>query len=348
MGKRASTPGPVKVVNKKPKTDSPLASIVDVLNSSEELPKNVREMLVEMLPLSLGQAADSRHAVQDMAVNMVEKILLNRKASLQSQVDASSETLDKEKAAEEELVKRAKELESDLETQKTAVAALQNSLTQVSSTAKASADALEKKSAEYKAAEDRFVDANSTKVGLEGALKDHSQAEVGLSWDQLAPFVKKLEIEASLLTALPSTCGKPKEQRKSFDLLVLEELERAFSAKIAELSAAVEKDSPAVAELEAAMSAAEKEHLTNKDRQKEVETELSAAQKIQSDREVELKNAKVGVDKAKPALKALVAEHDNAKKALNTFEDGPLTHFSSCKTKRTETTDVEAPVVPPS
>jgi DNA repair exonuclease SbcCD ATPase subunit len=347
MGKRASTPGPVKVVNKKPKTETPVATVVDVLNSAEDLPKNVRDMLVEMLPLSLGHAADTRHAVQDMAVNMMEKILLNRKASLQSHVDAASEKLATEKASEEELVKRVKELESELETQKTAVAALETSLTQVSSTAQASANILEKTSADYKAAEDRFMEAKSAKVGLEGALQDHSQAEVGLSWDQLAPFVKKLEIEASLLTALPSTCGKPKEQRKSFDLLVLEELERAFSAKITELSAAVEKDSPAVAELEAAMSAAEKEHQTNKDRQKQVETELSAAQKIKSDREAELTNAKLGVDKSKPTLQALHAEHDNAKKALSTFEDGPLTYFSSCKTKTTETTEVEAPVAPP-
>jgi len=284
-------------------------------------------------------------------VTMIEKMLSARKSSLQGQLATDNEQLDQAKASEEDLIKKVKELESALESQKSAVDVSRSSFEQASSIEKASTDALEEKRSAHRAADDKLMEAKDAKNGLEGAFENHGKAELGLSWKQLEPFVKQLEIEISLLSALPSTCGKPKEQRGSFDMLVLQELDRAFTSKIAELSAAVEKDSPAVAELEAALNAAEKECEASKERQTQVGEELSAARKEHSDCEEALRKATAEVDESKPRLQTLRAQLEVSKTALSAFQDGALTIFTIYKTKASEETKlseaVEAEVAPP-
>jgi len=293
----------------------------------------------------LGQTADTRHAVQEMAVNMIEKTLLAQKSALESQVAVESEKVEKEKASEEELVNKVKELESLLESRKSTLDTARSTFEQASVVAQASADAFKEKEVAHKAANDKIMETKNAKATLGEALENHGKAEAGLSWKQLSPFVSQLEIETSLLTALPSTCDKPKEQRGSFDLLVLEELSRAFASKIAELSAAVEKDSPAVRELEAAMQASAKENEQSQERRKQFEEELNAAAKEVSDCEETLKNAMVGIEESKPQLQALSAQLEESKTALRALEDGALTIFAIYKNSTTEVVEAEAGTV---
>merc|ERR1711972_414814 len=72
----------------------------------------------------------------------------------------------------------------------------------------------------------------------------------GPHFSELEPFLKKIQVEPCLITALPSTCAKTKEERGSFDLLCLQELERAITSKIASLGESVAAETPAALERE--------------------------------------------------------------------------------------------------
>merc|ERR1719258_516455 len=82
------------------------------------------------------------------------------------------------------------------------------------------------------------------------------------SWEtphyiSLKPFIQHLGLEESLSSALPSSCAKAKDQRGSFDQLVLSELGKAMVAKIAALETAVRDEATVVSDHKSAIVAAE-------------------------------------------------------------------------------------------
>lgn len=77
------------------------------------------------------------------------------------------------------------------------------------------------------------------KAAIDAAYQEHFKAPMDASegphYGFLMPFIKNLGLEDSLANALPSSCDKTKEQRGSFDDLVLAELGKALLGKIATL-----------------------------------------------------------------------------------------------------------------
>lgn len=337
MGKRGNTQGAAKSANKKVKTDPAFDSIVDVIVSSEEIPEHCRNMLVEMLPFSLSVPMDKRHDLQTAAVNMVEETLTTRKSSLQDKLSSETASFERLKASEEELLQTTKDCEAALAAQKDVVDVSKRAMAEVTSLTNASSGSLAEKRAAQKAANEKITKTKEEKVSIESAFETHFKApfEQGPHYNELEPFLKHLDLEASLVTALPSSCTKTKEQRGSFDDLVLQELDKAFSTKIAALVASIEVDTPTLAEHDAAVESAEKELEANKEKQKQSASELDAALKGQQEREEALKKARVAVDEFKPQLQALGEKLDIAKDAATVFEAGPLATFATYKSKTT-------------
>jgi len=95
-------------------------------------------------------------------------------------------------------------------------------------------------------------------------------------------------------SALPLTCVKPKSQRGSFDNMVIDELQKCFAKKAAELSQTLAEAAPRKAERDAAVEAAE--------------THVKAAQDLQGTAAEKLASAKESVTKASEAVKLVEAE----------------------------------------
>jgi hypothetical protein len=337
MGKRTNTPVVAKSMNKKVKTDPAFDSIIDVIGSAEEIPEQCRKMLVDMLPFSLSFPLDKRHDLQASAVKMVEETLMAKKTSLQARLTTETESFEKLKASEEELLKTTKECETALAAQKDVVDVAKRSTAEVSSIANASSDALAEKRTSRKAANEKMTTTKEEKAAIETAFETHFKApfEQGPHYQELEPFLKQLDLEASLVTALPSSCAKPKDQRGGFDELVLQELDKAFNVKIASFASTIETDTPTLIEHDTAVEAAEKELEANKEKQKQSAAELDAALEEQRKRQDALLKAKVAVDEFQPQLLALAQQVDIAKDALCTFEAGPLATFTTYNTKTT-------------
>jgi len=347
MGKRANTKvsaagaSPVRAAAKKAKmevkVDPAFASVCDAIMEAEELPDRVRTMLVEMLPFSLKFASDERHDLQTMAVDMTEATLNGKKSVLQTIAAAEDAALASLKASESQLGTAVTEAEAALAAQKVVVETKSNALVEATAAENASSTDLSTKRSEHAASQAAVEKLQGDKTAIESAFAEHfkpmEEGEGKAHLKKLEPFLKQIEIESTLLTALPSTCAKNKEKRGTFDNLVLQELEKAFSAKITALGDAVVAEGPASGAREAAIQAAEKDHAAKDATKTQAAAESVAAEKEQSDREAALSAAKIAVDDFQPQLEEKTGRVATAATVLSEFEAGPLANFAAFKTR---------------
>jgi len=347
MGKRANTKvsaagaSPVRTAAKKAKgevkVDPAFASVCDAIMEAEELPDRVRTMLVEMLPFSLKFASDERHDLQTMAVDMTEATLNGKKSVLQTIAAAEDAALASLKASESQLGTAVTEAEAALAAQKVVVETKSNALVEATAAENASSTDLSTKRSEHAASQAAVEKLQGDKTAIESAFAEHfkpmEEGEGKAHLKKLEPFLKQIEIESTLLTALPSTCAKNKEKRGTFDNLVLQELEKAFSAKITALGDAVVAEGPASGAREAAIQAAEKDHAAKDATKTQAAAESVAAEKEQSDREAALSAAKIAVDDFQPQLEEKTGRVATAATVLSEFEAGPLANFAAFKTR---------------
>ena len=274
---------------KKAKTDPTLASIAEVIMEAEDLPTRCRTMLVEMLPFAFNAPTEERHEIQKTAADMVEQTLKAKKVIMENAAAGEAAKLASLKDSQIELANAASEAECDLAAQKDVVQSAKSALADATIAANASRDTVSDLRKEQANADSKLACAREEKTALESAFEDHfkpmKEDAAGPHFKELEPLLKKLVMEESLLIALPSTCAKSKEHRGTFDNVVLEELGKAICAKLSALDEIVEAETPAAAERETAVQAAEKDLEARKETQKQAASAFEDAQKMQSDRE---------------------------------------------------------------
>lgn len=330
MGKRATTTA-AKAPAKKGKVDPAFASVGDALMEADQLPERVRGMLVEMLPFSLKFASDERHELQSMAVGMVDQAMQGKKAALDAAATAEATALSTLKASESHLGTTVTSTEAALAAQTEVVAsrkaALENATAAESSSDKTLADLKKERIAATEAAAVMATE----KTAIAAAFAEHftpmEEGEGKAHLKKLEPFLKKIEIEGTLLTALPSSVAKAKDKRGTFDHLVLQELSKAFNVKIAALAASVEAEGPAAHQRDVGVEAAEKDHAAKTNDLAQAAAEFEASEKEHSDREAAVAQAKTAVEEFGPQVEEVTDRLSNAKKALEEFEAGPLANF---------------------
>jgi len=336
MGKRGSNQAAAKST-KKAKLDPALAGIADVIKQADHLPDSCRAMLVDMLPFSLSVPSNERHETQTWAVNAVETTLNTQKATLEAAAASEDVKLGNLKASESELVAAVTAAEAALDAQKAVVESAGSSLTEKKDAANAASTAflsLEEEQAKCKA---KLASTQDEKNALEPAFEAHFKVPMeegaGPHFKDLQPFLKQIDMEASLLKAIPSVCSKSKEDRGSFDEVVLQELGKALTSNIAALGDVITAETSASEQREVSLQAARSDRDAKDDAQKVSAEVFDAAQKEQSDREALLANAKQTVDNFQPEVEAITRSVDKAKMACAKFESGPFTAFTTYKTQ---------------
>jgi len=290
-------------------------------------------MLVDTLPFSLMVASDQRHEIQAAVVEMVEQTLNAKKLAMEAAVTTEDVKLGNLKASQGTVASKADEAEGAVTSQKDIVQSAKSVLAVATEAANACWTTLSDKRAEHKTLDANLARAQTEKSALESSFEEHfkpmKEGAAGAHYKGIEPHLKSIEIESSLLIALPSSCAKGKEHRGSFDLVVLEELEKAIIKKIEVLGQTVASETPASAEREVAIQASEKDYDEKKGKQKELAAEFEAAQKELTLREVALSSAKKAVVELQPQVDATTEVMDNAKSALTEFEAGTLAGFSA-------------------
>jgi hypothetical protein len=342
MGKRAATKVAPKVeaAPKKAKAtvevDPAFTSISDAVMEAE-LPDRVRAMLVEMMPFSLKFASDERHELQSMAVDMMEQTLTAKKDALTAAAVAADESLKGLKASESQLGTNVTDSEAALGAQKDVVEAKKNALADATAAEKASKTDLAEKKSEQKTGEKKFVEMQKDKEAIGAAFAEHfppmKEGESKAQYKKLEPFLKKLNVESTLLTALPSCCGKSLDKRGTFDNLVLEELDKAFKAQIEALGEAVIAEGPAAEAREQAVQAAEKDHEAKKAALETATSENKAALTELHDGEKALKDAKKAVVDFQPKLEEMTGQLAKAQGLSAEFDAGRYANFLTYKAR---------------
>lgn len=301
-----------------------------------DLGENCCKMLVAACPHALGVTADKRHESQEIVVRMIGDVLKSNREKLEKEVELEKENtkeFDAKLAELTDVQDKATEVVNSTKASQTSKQAELKACKESVETAKK--DLAEKKT-EAKKSNATFVKAEEMKNKYEKAKEEHLEVMVLGQADDLAthqkalePIFDELELDDSLRGALPSTCGKKKVDRASFDNLVVEQIVAVFTAKLetiqkeyAELVPAARERDDIVEKAEKVLAEAEAQLVT-------ITEELAASKTAANDAKEEMNKAIDAVfeyqtvfHKATATREAKIMELDNlVTLTITTYEE---------------------------
>jgi hypothetical protein len=260
-----------------------------------------------------------------------------KKSELEAAAAAAAADLEKLKASGAVIDSTCKEAETSKEAQIETVQSAEAALAAANEAKGAATKSLSTAQAEQKTGDAKLASSQEEKSGLESALKEHFEAPMqegsGPNFKSLKHSLGHLDMDSALREALPASCAKAKDDRGSFDEVVLQEFAKAFNAKIASLTAFVAAETVATGERAAAVTAAEKDLEAKTEAQRQCAEALEAGKKELGDKAEALKQARVAVKEYDPKLGALAGHVDDSNYSVAAFESGPLSNFMTYKSR---------------
>jgi hypothetical protein len=242
---------------------------------------------------------------------------------LEGSKSALSETLDVAK----------KTLEAKTQVKMAAMFASEAAKTATKTAETASAKAIE---AQTKADADH-ANLEKEKAAIEVAYQEHFKAPMDANecpqHTFLKPFVDTLGLEESLISALPSSCMKPKDQRGGFDELVLVELGKAFVAKIAAIGQSIVEAAASITARKADVASAEAVLETKKAEEKTCADAFDAAVTEQSEAEAKVTKASEEWSAFEPKVQEATDKHNLHDTKRIDFEEGAFKDFATLRDK---------------
>lgn len=319
--------------------DEMLQSVHNALQCASEVPLNVVQMLMEMLPGSVGVFRDERHPYQSRVVDMIGTVLGGTEAQMHrtiENIEAQIAGMAAERVIREAAVTSAEEVFSA----KREVA--NKNKYELGDDAKAFKAAKEKVAAAKASVTVADKDLQALvgkKALLEGAVNEFvkplaagtvGRDEATMLVESLMSVLRKFQLDESMMTALPTALAKEPSMRGSFDTTLVTQLDEAVSDRLAALSAQIAeadaikaKHSSELKSGEAAFDSARmKQHsgaeAFNKARaeQKEAEDALAHAKEALANLDPEEEGLQVALKAAKEELQAFI---DEPKKAFHTL-----------------------------
>ncbi|CAE8586823.1 unnamed protein product, partial [Polarella glacialis] len=260
-GKRAASPmkeePPSKKLNATLKkhgvTQGSYKQVAEALTKAD-IPQEVREMLIAMLPNSLCVASDERQEFQDMGVKMIGEVLCKFEANLTAALQAENQNVAGVEASKDGLESSLGAAEEALQAALGGTSQRTAELNLASEAVVAAQALLTKRLEEQQHGDAGLVSAQTEKETLEAALNgDFQKLKDGL-WEAepaakamykaLQPIIGKLPMDDSLRTAMQSTLMKKPDDRGPFDHMVVGEINKCFAAKIADLEVVLASGKP--------------------------------------------------------------------------------------------------------
>eukprot|EP00930_Biecheleria_cincta_P061033 TRINITY_DN465_c0_g1_i1.p1 TRINITY_DN465_c0_g1~~TRINITY_DN465_c0_g1_i1.p1 ORF type:complete len:430 (+),score=158.61 TRINITY_DN465_c0_g1_i1:64-1290(+) len=305
-----------------------------------DLPENCRNMLVAGLPHSLCVASDLRQDVQKLAVAMIGEVVSTILENMQKALDDENAKVAAAEASKAELLEKLQAAQKTLQDSQATVAEREQELQNASDVVVKANAQLAKHEEEQKAGDVAFVAAQSDKEALETGMNgsfaklkagDFEEGQAQELYEALLPCMAKLTLDASLISAAKSVLLKSASARGAFDGTVLEELDRSFQAKIADISVTLGNEQPA-------KDARTKAVLESKSALDDVEAELKqcssnlvAAKDAEKEAAAAVKSATAAVDDYQPQFKAATELRDEKKHELEAFTETTMGSFTQLK-----------------
>lgn len=318
-------------------------AVAEALGRASSLTPDARAMLVAMLPHSLAVLRDERDARQTMVVKMFEETIYGITAGLRSTVEEAGSKAAEAEAAKGKLAEEVVECESQLKERHEAAEAAKVTLAAKKEALSASGDQLKKAEGDLQAFEAGVSDKQQLKAKLEeitdgelktlreGTFADAKEAKTLAA--ALMKVTAKLNLEASLSSALLPTCTKPPAERSSFDGMVLQQVTQEIATKILSLgeelgasAAKLEEHRAAAAAAKAASEAAAAAKVASEAAQEDAQRKHAEAKTALATASKASDNSDPAIEKAKEALTV-------AEAALRDFEGGAALSFEALRDK---------------
>jgi len=356
-GSKRAVQGVAAEAKKKPKLDSMMVGVVDALGQATEIPEDCRAMLEAGVPGCLGPPANERHELQNSMVKWIGETIEGVEARLRQAVDDEAAKVAQAQAAKAEAEKAVGDAKGILEAKDADLVANKTAHKEAAQAVKSAKAGLTEAQAAQKKGDASLAEAGKVKEEFEGVLRDHTgylKEDDGFDaktakthTTQVMRFAKKLGLDDSLLTALPSACATMPSKRGSFDKMVISEMESSFQTKVTALAEEMNTGAEATASRAAAVTAAEQVVQAAEDVHKDAAAALAAAQTAQGEAASGLQEAEKG-SKAKAAdQEAAEALKENAEQVLQNFVGYNVLCFSTLRDKVSTPPEEPKPAVEP-
>ncbi|CAE7316634.1 unnamed protein product [Symbiodinium necroappetens] len=324
--------------------ESTYRHVADVFSHSAaaHLSQDCKDMFMAALPFSLLMASDERNTFQETVVGLVDKVVTEMLAGMQESLDKANEKLqlmDAEKARLDEAIqlaedqlKAAQACACEKRAVVTAASAAVSAAQEKLSAAKEAEAAGQR--ARQAASDDKVMLQQAVSTGCFSRLKagEWEDGEAERLFSSLEPLVlKKLKTDSSLRTAMRCTLLKKPVNRGQFDAMLLEELERAFSARISELESNLSEEGAVTAELAENVATANAEVETAMASQQQASAALSSSSSEEKMRAAALQAAKVTLQEFKPKHAQACSGRNAEQQQMQQFVDKNVAAFQELK-----------------
>eukprot|EP00933_Yihiella_yeosuensis_P062012 TRINITY_DN64926_c0_g1_i1.p1 TRINITY_DN64926_c0_g1~~TRINITY_DN64926_c0_g1_i1.p1 ORF type:complete len:421 (-),score=195.82 TRINITY_DN64926_c0_g1_i1:163-1425(-) len=307
-----------------------------------DVPEQCRKMLIAMAPQSICVPVDERQEFQEIGVQMISDAMTKLQGALQKAVDEENEKVAGAESTKGELETNVAAAEGALNAAQEATAAKTTALATASEGVVASGKALAAAEEEQRNGDAGLVVAKSDKEALEAALAENfaklkaGECEEGQTqtlFIALRNLMGKVTMDESLKSAVPGALTKQPSARGGFDHTVIDEFEKAFKTKIAELEASLASAQPdSEARAQAVAAAMEAKEAAAK-AQQEASADLLAAKETQKEATAALKAAKAAVTANKPEYTAATSHRDEKQAELDAYVDQQMAMLATLKEK---------------
>lgn len=272
------------------------------------------------------------HPGQHEALKQMQDLFASREVALQKavfQCEVARDNADRDvevrlgeqRAAEENLAEQRRTVHERKE-------ALANAVRAISAAAKA----LEGVKVSWNEAAEEFKVAEGRKLQLETAERSaynplKENAAKGPQGQKLLRSLRKIgeefEFHDVLMAAVPPVLQKQPERRRTFDSIAMQQLEATFSKHIAAADAAMQQGANAIAELQAAMEAAEQALVDARQQREDTLRQVAAAEEAVAEEKGTLRNAQMHTRDAQTLAKTAERDLNSARTQLTFFQNLP-------------------------
>eukprot|EP00929_Paragymnodinium_shiwhaense_P057442 TRINITY_DN2874_c0_g1_i1.p1 TRINITY_DN2874_c0_g1~~TRINITY_DN2874_c0_g1_i1.p1 ORF type:complete len:394 (+),score=147.03 TRINITY_DN2874_c0_g1_i1:71-1252(+) len=320
----------------------PVAEAIEASTLSD----SCKAMLLAFVPVCLDTPCDARDPLQAMAVSMLGQFFEARQAEFTKAIEEESAKLVEVEAGAGDLDAKVSNAErqlaevgeASLEAKKKELAAASQAMV---ATKAAAADAKEAQ----RNGDATYADALEEKTAVEAILSENLPALRDSNWEAIQakvhieammPVAKRLKLDASLLSAMPSSLIKEPNQRGPFDQMVIQQLEEVLNSKAVTLGQQIEAEGPAAQDRAAAVEAAQKAAEEAKVRQQQAASAVFEAQAVVKDLNAALDEAKAAKEGFGPQFREATQVRDRKVKELEAFESINTVCFTKFRDRTSE------------
>jgi len=287
------------------------------------------------VPASLITPSEKRSQQQTTVIQWIEDVLKTHQGQLAAESNSVASKLARLEASKAEHLAEVSKAAAIVTEKSEVVPVKRSALTEATIALAATKRMLAEKHEEQKVADADFLAMQKEQEGLASAFVEHfkvpMEAGEALHFEALKPFLRNLDLQESFMVSLPASCSKTKEQRGSFDEIVLQTLEQELLDRASTILEVVSQPSPEREARLAAIQKAEEQLAADGAAEEKSKAELAAAQKDVELAAAALKDTEQGAASLEIEFKASAKLCDKLQFVLQGFEQGPLTSFKSFK-----------------